>query len=215
MAGIKIRGLRNKPEGRRSSPKKAPTKQLPKKVDRDRKAKRNADAYTAFVTFSALSTGLFLAGTGFTIFHGLRLGKAAGTNELLDQASDKSDQLFTDSGNLSRDAQIQAQNFPGLYGMLKDIEQESNNKKQSIQETIKEHRSEAKKNQKRELKITTATGIAAGVGLLGMIVFISAAKITRHRGLMLHSPRRKNTAQLQITPKIGPQYNGLGVSLRW
>lgn len=60
-----------------------------------------------------------------------------------------------------------------------------------------------------------ATGIAAGVGLASMIVFISAAKITRHRGLMLYGPQQKPRAQLQITPRLGPQYNGLGLHLRF
>lgn len=215
MAGIKIRGLRNGPEGRRASPKQDPKPQLNPSEAREKKAKRNADAYTAFVTLSALSTGLFLAGTGLTVVYGLKLGKAEGTYQLLGAASDKSDQLFTESGKLSRDAQEHARQIPGLFRMLKDIEEKSAQKNQSVQKTLEETRDEADVEREAQKKKVMATGIAAGVGLVSMIVFISAAKITRHRGLMLYGPHEKRRAQLEITPRLGPQYNGLGVNLRF
>ena len=215
MAGIKIRGLRNGPEGRRASRKQDPKHQPNPAEAREKKAKRNADAYTAFVTLSALSTGLFLAGTGLSVVYGLKLGKAEGTYQLLGHASDKSDQLFTESGKLSRDAQEQVQQIPGLFRMLKNIEEKSAQKNQSVQKTLEETRDEAQVDRKEQKKKVVATGIAAGVGLVGMIVFISAAKITRHRGLMLYGPNRKQRAQIEFTPQLSPRYNGFGVKLHF
>lgn len=215
MAGVKLKGLRNHAQTQATPPQAEKHSPTSAKTGRERKAKRNADAYTAFVTLSAVSAGLFLTGTGLTVFHGLKLGKAEGTFQLLHTASEGSEDFFTESGELSRDAQRQAKSIPGLHGLLLRIEQESETKNQSIQETIEETQDEANTERKKQKKIVMATGIAAGVGLVGMIVFISAAKITKHRGLMLYAPNGKRRAKLNLQPQLSPQLQGLQLSLRW
>lgn len=215
MAGVKLRGLRKHAQTPSTLPQGENHSTPPPQTDRERKAKRNADAYTAFVTLSAVSAGLFLTGTGLTVFHGLKLGKAEGTFRLLNHASEGSEDFFTESGDLSRDAQRQAKSIPGLHSLLLKIEKQSESKNQSVQDTIEDTQDEANAERKKQKKIVMATGIAAGVGLVGMIVFISAAKITKHRGLMLYAPNGKRRAKLNLQPQLSPQLQGLQLSLRW
>src|SRR5690606_26088658 len=183
--------------------------------ERQQKAKRNADAYTAFVPLGAVSTGLFLVGTGFTAYHGYLLAKAECTSHLMGAASDMYDRIFTKSGDLNQDFQKHAGKVPGLSGMLEDLEEKAEEKNQSAQQTFDEAQGHADAERKKQRKIVMATGIAAGAGLAGMIIFYSAARITKHRGLMLYGPHRRPTAQLEFTPLLGPQLNGLEFSLRF
>ena len=180
-----------------------------------RRAKRNADAYTGFVVMSALSTGVFLAGAGLTLWSGLRYGKAAGTEMLLRAASRGSENLFDESGKISREAQSAASSVPGLMGVLQDIEDQASDENQDIQGAIEDMKGEARSDRKRQQKFLLASGISAGVGLVGMLVFISAAKITRHRGLMLMGRPRGGRLQAQWAPRISPQEMGLQMTLRF
>lgn len=201
------------------APPPAPVEEKAKPPVRDR-AKRNADAYTAFVVFSALSTGTFLAGSGLTLWSGLRYGKAAASDQLLRSASQGSDTLFDESGELSRDAQSAAAAMPGLFGVLRHIEKRAAADNQDVQSTIRELRGESQRDLRKEQKILLGSAIAAGAGLVGMLVFISAAKIARHRGIMLHGQGlglrgRRSTVRAQVSPAISTREIGLSLSLRW
>ncbi|HEX5035487.1 MAG TPA: hypothetical protein VFW62_13485, partial [bacterium] len=174
---------------------------------------------TAFVVMSALSTGTFLAGGGLTLWSGLRYGKAVASDQLLRSASQGSETLFEESGELSQDARSAAAAVPGLLGMLHRIEARASAENQDVQSTIEELRDETKVSLRQERKFLVGSAIGAGVGLVGMLIFISAAKIARHRGLMLHGqglgPRgRRSTVRAQVSPAFSPQMMGLSLSLR-
>ena len=163
---------------------------------------------------SALSTGVFLAGSGLTIFSGFRYGKAAGTEQLLRAASQGSGALFDKSGELSREAKAASAAVPGLFGVLQKIEDKAASQNQDVQQTIQDMRRGAHEGKKKQQKLLLASGIAAGAGLVGMLVFISAAKIARHRGLMLVGPKH-GRVQAQWAPRLSSQELGLEMTLRF
>lgn len=180
-----------------------------------RRAKRNADAYTGFVVMSALSTGLFLAGSGLTIWSGLRYGKAMGTEQLLRAASQGSENLFDESGQVSREAKNAAGAVPGLQEVLKKIEGKASEENKDVQAAIREMKAEARDDRKKHQKALVASGIAAGAGVVGMLIFNSAAKITRHRGLMLFGTSPKPGLRAQLAPSLSPREFGMQMTLRF
>ncbi|MDL1870867.1 hypothetical protein FBR05_01520 [Deltaproteobacteria bacterium PRO3] len=181
----------------------------------ERRAKRNADAYTAFVVMSALSTGVFLAGTGLSVWSGLRYGKAAGTEQLLRAASRGSEDLFDESGEISREAQSAAAAVPGLTDVLERVEEKAADENKDVQTTLREMEGEARAERRKQQKFLIGTGVAAGAGLVGMLVFISAAKIARHRGIMLMDRSLGRRVQAQWAPRLSPQEMGLQFSLKF
>lgn len=196
-----------------------PTKQLgnlPKeKIQTTDRAKRNADAYTAFVVVSAVSAAVFL-GCGIGTAHsGVRYGKAEGMARLLDLASDGSEEFFTTSGELNRDAEGLAKHIPGLHATLRRIEKRSEQDHVSVGSTIDQMKSEAQADSRHFLDLTRGTGIAAAAGLVGMLIFIPAASITRHRGLMLFQRNGRAKARASLLPEFSSRKIGLGFQLRW
>lgn len=184
-------------------------------VTPERRAKRNADAYTAFVVMSALSTGVFLTGTGLSVWSGLRFGKAAGTEQLLRAASRGSEDFFDESGAISREAQSAAAAIPGLTDVLEKVEDKAADENKDVQTALREMEGEARAERRQRQKFLVGSGIAAGAGLVGMLVFISAAKITRHRGIMLMDRPLGRRVQAQWAPRLSPQEMGLQFSLRF
>ena len=214
--GMKPKPLQIRPRATQSN--QVPEAQVKPKISPSpewRRAKRNADAYTGFVVMSALSTGLFLTGTGLTIWSGLRYGKAMGTEQLLRAASQGSENLFDESGEISREAKSAAGAVPGLKDMLEKIEGKASEENKDVQDAIREMKVEAREDRKKHQKALMASGIAAGAGIVGMLIFISAAKITRHRGLMLFGPSHKPRLRAQLAPAISPQEFGMHMTLRF
>lgn len=191
----------------------------PKKPKRpmtpERRAKRNADAYTAFVVMSALSTGVFLTGTGLSVWSGLRFGKAAGTEQLLRAASRGSEDLFDESGEISREAQSAAAAVPGLTDVLERVEEKAADENKDVQTALREMEGEARAERRKQQKFLIGSGVAAGAGLVGMLVFISAAKIARHRGIMLFGREGRPRLRAQVLPALSPQELGMQMTLRF
>ncbi len=181
----------------------------------ERRAKRNADAYTAFVVMSALSTGVFLTGTGLSVWSGLRYGKAAGTEQLLRAASRGSKDLFDESGEISDEVRSAAAAVPGLTDVLERVEEKAADENKDAQTALREMEGEARAERRKQQKFLIGSGVAAGVGVVGMLVFISAAKITRHRGIMLFGREGRARLRAQVLPALYPQELGMQMTLRF
>ncbi len=188
---------------------KAKTRHRPKKEPKTpgALAKRNADAYPAPRSLGTVFTALFLGAGAGAIYTGIKWGTALGKVTLSQQASKGADQFFDSSGNLTDAAKDIP--FSPLTTLLNNISEKAQSENKDIQDVLDGVEDKARDEEKVWRQKSVALGVASGVGVLGMMIFFTAAPIIRHRGNVLFDgdsvKRHKNgkpTSEVRFSPSF-------------
>lgn len=180
-----------------------------------RKAKRNADAFTAFKVTGAVSTALFLGCGAGAVYSGVQYAKFLGMEEALNTADAGADTFFDESGKLTKESRTLSKSIPNLYPLLQKVESKMQKEDKTLNEAIDEIGEGVHGKRRHWKKIAVGTGVAAGAGLVGMIIFLTAASIAKHRGNMLYRRDRISKFKPKVTPKLSPQESGIQVELNF
>lgn len=209
--GLKdLRDPKKKQRPKASGPKfKYPLGTLP------RKAKRNADAFTAFKVTGAVSTALFLGCGAAAAYSGVQYAKFLGMEEALNTADASADTFFDKSGKLTHESRTLAKSIPNLYPLLQKVESKMEKEDKTLNEAIDEIGEGVHGKRRHWKKVAVGTGVAAGAGLMGMIIFLTAASIAKHRGNMLYRRDRISKFKPKVTPKLSPQETGIEVQFKF